>query len=122
VPFVARAFSPYVVISQLGGDSPYVAITAATPRPEGGCVIRFSLAITAATHDAMPAERRERLSRYLMEHSLAGIEQDVPIWEHLIELTPPDYDAADGAVVAFREFCDSQRPIVQDPKGVTMPR
>ena len=122
VPFVARAFSPYVVISQLGGDSPYVAITAATPRPEGGCVIRFSLAIPTATHDAMPADRRERRYRYLMEHSLAGIEQDVPIWEHLIELPAPDYDAADGAVVAFREFCDSQRPIVQDPKGVTMPR
>jgi 3-ketosteroid 9alpha-monooxygenase subunit A len=103
VHFVAQAFSPYVVISQLGGDSPYVAIP-------------------TATHDAMPAERRERLYRYLMEHSLAGIEQDVPIWEHLIEPTPPDYDAADGVIVAFREFCDSQRPIVQDPKGVTMPR
>lgn len=106
VPFVARAFSPYVVISQLGSDHPYVAITAATPRPEGGCVIRFSLAIPTATHEAMPAHCRERLYQYLMEHSLTGIEQDVPIWEHLIELPAPRYDAADGVVVAFREFCE----------------
>ncbi|MGH3721448.1 MAG: hypothetical protein ACRDRI_21880 [Pseudonocardiaceae bacterium] len=109
VPFVARAFSPYVVVSRLGGDHPYVAITAATPRPEGGCVIRFSPAIPTATHAAMPADRREGLYRYLMEHSLAGIEQDVPIWEHLIEPPAPDYDAADGAVVAFREFRESFR-------------
>ncbi|MGH3830221.1 MAG: Rieske 2Fe-2S domain-containing protein [Pseudonocardiaceae bacterium] len=111
VPFVARAFSPYVVVSQLGGDHPYVAITAATPRPEGGCVIRFSLAIPAATHAAMPAQRREWLYHYLMEHSLAGIEQDVPIWEHLIEPTAPGYDAADGAVVAFRGFRESFRAL-----------
>lgn len=106
VPFVARAFSPYIVISRLDGDSPYVAITAATPRPAGGCVIRFSLAIPTATHEAMPAHRRESLYQYLMEHSLTGIEQDVPIWEHLIELPAPHYDAADGVVVAFREFCE----------------
>jgi 3-ketosteroid 9alpha-monooxygenase subunit A len=109
VPFTARAFSPYVVISRLGGNDPYVAITAATPRLEGGCIIRFSLAIPTATHATLPADRREGLHHYLMEHSLAGIEQDVPIWEHLIEPSAPNYDAADGAVVAFREFCASFR-------------
>lgn len=109
VPFTARAFSPYVVISRLGGDDPYVTITAATPRPEGGCIIRFSLAIPTATHAAIPVERRAGLYHYLMEHSRAGIEQDVPIWEHVIERSTPDYDAADGTVVAFREFCASFR-------------
>ncbi|MBV8539437.1 MAG: Rieske 2Fe-2S domain-containing protein [Pseudonocardiales bacterium] len=115
VPFVARAFSPYVVVSRLGGDHPYVTITAATPRPEGGCVIRFSLAIPTATHAAMPAERREGLYRYLMEHSLAGIEQDVPIWEHLVEPSAPGYDDADGVVVAFREFRESFRESCSPP-------
>ncbi|MGH2844215.1 MAG: Rieske 2Fe-2S domain-containing protein [Solirubrobacteraceae bacterium] len=111
VPFVARAFSPYIVVSRLGGDHPYVTITAATPRPEGGCVIRFSLAIPTMTHAAISADRREGLYRYLMERSLAGIEQDVPIWEHLIEPPAPGYDAADGVVVAFREFRESFRAL-----------
>ncbi|MFE3171593.1 Rieske 2Fe-2S domain-containing protein [Amycolatopsis sp. NPDC059090] len=108
VPFEATAYSPHVVVSRMGGDYPYVAITAATPRREGGCVIRFSLAVPLSAHEAMPAQRSEELYRYLLERSRAGVEQDLPIWENLIDVEP-DYDNADRTVLAFRRFRDQFR-------------
>lgn len=103
VPFVAKAFSPHVVITEIGGEFPYTAITAATPRPGGGCRIWFSVAVPADGHESLPAERARRHYRYLLESSRAGIEQDVPVWEHLQPIEP-DYDRADHTVIAFREF------------------
>lgn len=102
VPFVARAFSPNLVVSHMGGDNPYWVITGATPDGDGGCVIRTSLVVPAGPGgEAPPAE----LCRYLLQQSRAGIEQDVPIWENLVADAVPRLAPEDGAIVEFRKFC-----------------
>lgn len=105
VPFLAKAFSPHVVVTEIGGEFPYTAITAATPLPGGHCCrIRFSVAVPADGHESLPAGQAPGYYRYLLESSRTGIEQDIPVWEHLRPVEP-DYDSADHTVIAFREFC-----------------
>jgi hypothetical protein len=102
VPFRARAFSPGLVVSDLGGQHPYTVITAATPLPEGGCAIRLSLALP---RDAEGCPPRPDLVDFLLRRSREGLEKDRAVWEHRAEDRPPRYVALDGPVQAFRDFC-----------------
>lgn len=108
IPFVARAVSPYVVISWMGGDHPYVVLTGATPKRDGGCTVRVSLAVPNEVHARLPETSQRELYTYLLERFLVGIEEDASIWEHLIDGgrdgPAARYDRQDAAVVAFREF------------------
>jgi len=101
VPFLARAFSPGIVISDLGGAYPYTVITAATPTPEGSCVIRLSLGLPPAEDGGRP---RPELVDYLARRSRAGIDKDRIVWEHL---TAPSIASTplDEPVREFRDFC-----------------
>ena len=105
VPFTARAFGPYVVVSRLGGRRPYVTFTGATPRAGGGCTVRVAVAVPREVHQALPPDRRTPLYRYLLDGLRRGVEQDVPVWERLLPLPHQRYDAGDQAVTAFRSFC-----------------
>jgi phenylpropionate dioxygenase-like ring-hydroxylating dioxygenase large terminal subunit len=102
VPFTARAFSPGLVISQLGGVQPYAVITAATPNPEGHCRMRLSLALPGKLA-GQPPDRE--LWAYLVEQSKIGIARDEMIWEHLIPGTPTQLSIRDHIVIAFNRFC-----------------
>lgn len=102
VPFTARAFSPGIVVSQLGGENPYWIITAATPDPDGGCTVRLSLAVRAAADGSPP---KAELCHYLLRQSKAGLEEDQIIWENMSTTVSPRYTAEDASVLGFREFC-----------------
>jgi phenylpropionate dioxygenase-like ring-hydroxylating dioxygenase large terminal subunit len=102
VPFVARAFSPGLVVTELGGAHPYAVITAATPAPEGGCVIRLSLALSPEPTGAPPSPER---CQYLLRQSHAGLEKDRLVWEHMATNGPCHYVPQDAPVLAFRRFC-----------------
>lgn len=104
VPFRARAFSPGLVVSDLGGEHPYTVITAATPLPEGGCAIRLSLALE---RDAEGQPPRPDLVEFLLRRSREGLEKDRIVWEHRVEGAAPRYTPLDGPVRAFRDFCAS---------------
>ncbi len=106
VPFVVRAYSPNVAVSDLGGDKPYWVITCATPTADGGSTVRLSLAMPAGAGGAPPSEE---MCHYLLRQSKTGLEMDQVVWEHLIPDATPHYTAADAAVVAFQTFCDRFR-------------
>jgi 3-ketosteroid 9alpha-monooxygenase subunit A len=99
-PYVARAFSGGLVVSDLGGSSSYSVVTAATPTTDGYCIIRLSLILPAPEGEAPPLD----LCKHLLQHSRIGLEKDRQIWENLIA-TPIRFTARDAAVVAFRKFC-----------------
>ena len=102
VPYVARAFSPGIVVSEMGGPNPYAVITCATPGPEGDCAIRLSLAVPAAADGRAPGQD---LCRYLLDRSRAGLAKDQLIWENLVPGAPSRLTPADAVIVAFRAFC-----------------
>lgn len=106
VPFTATAYSPTVVISDLGGDRPYAMLTASQPVERDKCVARLSL-IMPHPDGAMP-KRADCL--YLLEQARAGLQQDAKIWEALHR--PEIFDAvvSDNAVLGFRAFCRGFAP------------
>lgn len=104
VPFVARAFSPGLVISQLGGAQPYAVITSATPTLDGFCRLRLSLAFPGKKEKQPP---HPQIIQYLLEQSKIGIALDEAIWEHLIPEAQPHLSLRDATVIAFNRFCRS---------------
>jgi 3-ketosteroid 9alpha-monooxygenase subunit A len=101
LPFHARAVSPQLVLSHIGGADPYWIFTATTPTASG-CIVRQALAVPQTDGELPDADR----IAYLARASKAGMEQDRLIWEHLRPLARPVYEAEDVAVKAFRAFCD----------------
>jgi 3-ketosteroid 9alpha-monooxygenase subunit A len=97
--FHARAFSPYLVISELGsaGESRFV-FTGAVPAATG-CVARIAIAVRPGE----PAETVEAL----IEGSKLAFSQDLLIWDNLDLGAPARLDGADTPVMAFRAFCSS---------------
>ena len=102
VPYLARAFSPGVVVSEMGGANPYVVLTCATPGPEGDTVVRLSLAVPPAADGRAPSKDQ---CRYLLDRSRAGLAKDQVIWEHLVPGAPSRLTPADAVVAEFRTFC-----------------
>lgn len=101
-PFVARAFSPNLVISHLGGSHPYWIITSATATDARASMVRLSLAVPRDRNGDAPDTE---LCRYLLLQSRAGILKDAQIWEHLDLEAPQQLDERDATVAAFRDFC-----------------
>jgi 3-ketosteroid 9alpha-monooxygenase subunit A len=101
-PFVARAFSPSLVISHLGGEHPYWIITCATPADDRSSTVRLSLAVPREGDGSAP---EAELCRYLLMQSRAGILKDAEIWEHLDVDAPQRLDERDATVAGFRDFC-----------------
>lgn len=94
--YVARAYSPTIVVSNMGGYRPYVVITCATKRAET-TMIYLSLAFPKALK-ASDAE-----VTYLLKQMQTGINQDKPIWERIDESVFSPVPG-DEAVLGFRDF------------------
>ncbi|MCB5163509.1 Rieske 2Fe-2S domain-containing protein [Streptomyces bambusae] len=95
--FHARAYSPGVVVTEFGpSDEVHVIVTGAVPDGRGGCVVRVALGVLAGLEDQLPQ---------LVAGSERAVAEDVVVWENLNPRITPRFDAADAAVVAYREFC-----------------
>jgi 3-ketosteroid 9alpha-monooxygenase subunit A len=91
-----RAFSPTIVVGELGpADRSSVVISAASPAP-GGCIARIVVAIRSGQLDEFAD---------LAAGTRFAIEQDLKIWSNLDLTARPRLDATDTAIVAFRRFC-----------------
>lgn len=104
VPFTGRTFSPGIIVSQLGGDTPYCVITTATPQPDGSCMIRLSLALPHAHYGPKP---NEQFTSYLLAQSRKGLTDDQLMWENLSTTAPQRLTVHDRAIIAFQSFCRS---------------
>ncbi len=101
-PMTARALSPGLVLSHLGGAKPYYLITGATPLSDDTCIVRLSLAIPLGADRTPP---REDLCRYLLQQSQAGIRADEGIWQSMDHARAPLWAEGDEAVRGFQAFC-----------------
>jgi phenylpropionate dioxygenase-like ring-hydroxylating dioxygenase large terminal subunit len=97
--FHARAFSPNLVVSELGsGASSRFVVTGAVPA-RGGCVVRIAVAVRQN-------ELRETTGA-IVEGSQIAFQQDLVIWNNMDLSAPERLDSSDRPVLAFRAFCGS---------------
>lgn len=97
--FHARAYSPNLVVSELGsGASSRFVVTGAVPAP-AGCVVRIAVAVR-------PGEPPETTGA-IIEGSRIAFEQDLVIWNNLDLGAQESLDSSDRPVLAFRAFCGS---------------
>ena len=102
--FRAHVFSPALVAAEVGdSDRPQVVITAATPRPAGGCTIRVTLAVW----DGGESEPDRDTVLALAQDSRLAFEQDMAIWEHLDVEAPNHLYEVDAPIREFRRFCET---------------
>ncbi len=103
VPYIARAFSPGLIVVQLEGESGYTIITGTTPTMDGKSVIRLSLALPIKLYGPIP---NEEFCRRLLDYSKKGIEDDRVMWENMSTTYPHKYTPEDSAVREFHRFCE----------------
>jgi len=95
--FLARAYSPGVVVTRFGPPGwEQVIVTAAVPYERGGCVARVAIGVRPEQRGELPL---------LIHGSERALEEDAVIWERLNPRAVPRFDGRDAAVVAYREFC-----------------
>lgn len=105
-PFLARAFSPSVVISVLGDtpDAP-ATITGATASGTGADV-RVGFAVAATD-----GPRGRAIVDELCTYSDKSLDQDAPVWEHVDRCHVPNDAPGDEAMAEFRAFCREFRDL-----------
>jgi 3-ketosteroid 9alpha-monooxygenase subunit A len=97
----ARAYGPWLVISEVRTSLPYTIITAATPTAKGQCVVRLSLVVSA--NGGTPTTE---WCQATLRNSRHGLELDRAVWDNLSPHAGPErLTAQDAPVLAFREFC-----------------
>lgn len=106
VPYRATAYSPTIVISDMGGERPYSVLTATVPTRPGHCTIRLSLMMPGMPGGAAPDPAA---CRYLLDGSRRGLAEDRVIWEAMADDPPFRAVPGDGPVEAFRAFCAAMR-------------
>lgn len=103
VPFTATAFSPTLVITELGGARPYLMLSATIPLDADSCELRLSVLVPG---DASGLAPKADGLRYLLRQAEAGIDKDILIWEHLAARGAIAQAAPfDQPVLGFQRFC-----------------
>lgn len=105
VRYVARAFSPWIVVSVLQGPNPYYVITCATPSGNE-TTVRLSLIMPPDENGAAPSQTS---CQYLLKQSRQGLEKDQVIWDNLRPDRVPRWTGADESVIGFRRFVETFR-------------
>jgi len=102
-PFRASAFSPTLVVTELGGPHPYIMLTATVPIDARLCEVRLSVMVPADEDGREPDAGK---LRYLLRQAEAGVDKDALIWENLADPGAIVHALPfDGPVLGFRDFC-----------------
>lgn len=101
VPYSATAYSPFLVVSSLGGDQPYTVITSARQNRNNQTCISLSIAVPIPENGARPDLQQ---CRYLIDQSRKGLELDKVIWENR-SLSFNRLRTEEKAVIGFQRFC-----------------
>jgi hypothetical protein len=91
---------------ELRGELPYTIITGATDAPDGGCIIRLSLALP---RDHFPVEPPRSVIESILAHSRRGLEEDRVVWENLSPTALPSWTLDDHPSLEFYRFCEAFR-------------
>jgi 3-ketosteroid 9alpha-monooxygenase subunit A len=98
--FWARAFSPTVVVTELGaGTHSHVVITGAAATPEG-CTARVAYGIRPENGSTAGP-----VLDALVDGGHRAFRQDIQVWEHLDLSVTPRFDDRDEPIRAFQRFC-----------------
>jgi hypothetical protein len=104
--FAARVFSPNVCVSEMHiGTTSFAVITGATPGVGQSCDIRISIGCSSE----IPAKDRQAIIASLAHYTRLALEQDINIWEHMIDPVAPTFMPADSMVLVFRRWCQQFR-------------
>lgn len=106
--FTAHTFSPGIIISHVGGDMPHTVMTAATPQPDGTCILRLSLALSVEHYGATPDPE---LCARMVAGNREGLEPDLLIWDHLSVTAPQRLTPQDLPIAEFQKFCQEFEPL-----------
>ena len=101
IPYEAIAFSPFTVISNLGGSRPYHIITSSKQINVQETEIRLSIAIKNELFN----DSDINLYKYLIEQSGKGLEKDALIWSHMSPDATSRFQSHEKAVIGFQKFC-----------------
>jgi phenylpropionate dioxygenase-like ring-hydroxylating dioxygenase large terminal subunit len=105
--FLARIYSPNICIAELSiEDRALYFITAATPRLDGHCDIRLSVAVRPAAEATPPSDE---LFQALLHDSLRALREDIKVWESLSDDVVPSFTKDDDLVLEYHRFCDRFR-------------
>ena len=95
--FLARAYSPGVVVTHFGDQAnASVVITGAVPLAGGGCTARVAVGVAPGQQAQLPM---------LIAGAQKALREDVAVWDHLDLTAPERLDTRDKPVLAFRQFC-----------------
>jgi nitrite reductase/ring-hydroxylating ferredoxin subunit len=94
--FLARAFSPSVVVTELGAaEAAHTVVTGATPTADGS-IVRIAIGVAGAEQSTVDG---------LVAGARRAITQDAAVWDHLDLSRANRLDARDRQVIVFRRFC-----------------
>ena len=102
VAYAARAFSPSLIVSSLGGSRPYRFLVGATPDGQGGCTARVVLMLPRGVEYKLPPADGVEWLLAAMESQLAA---DREIWARLSADSPRRLQPGEDAIAAFWTFC-----------------
>jgi len=101
--FTGRAFSPGIIVTRLQGEElPYSVMTAATPQPDGHCILRLALAFPIEKYGTQPDQA---FCDRLLVANQRGLQDDQVIWERLSPTAPHRLTSQDSGVIEFQKYC-----------------
>lgn len=102
VEYMARAYSPTLIISSQGSGQPYDFLVGAVPDGQDSCIARLVLMLPHDADGGVPPIEQIEWLLGAMESQLAA---DREIWERLPANPPRNPQPGEAAVAAFWEFC-----------------
>ena len=99
--FHATAFSPSIVLSELGAPGTGQAVITTAVPTVSGCRVRVLNALRPQPDGTVP----EHAVRALTEGARKALDQDAPIWNNMDLSMTPTFDPRDEPVLLFRDFC-----------------
>ena len=99
--FRAVAYSPSVVVTEMGPPGQDQAvITTATASP-GGCRVRVLVGIRPQPDGTV----HRSIADSLIANATKALQQDFPVWANMDRDMVPTFDARDATVLLFQQFC-----------------
>ena len=99
--FRAVAYSPSVVITEMGPSGQDQAVITTATATASGCRVRVLIGIRPTPDGSVPP----RMVDSLVSNASKALQQDFPVWANMDRDMQPCFDARDATVLLFQQFC-----------------